>query len=683
MGGRIANFAGHWGVACLVLAWAWMLRAVVKINEHFQPGDRVVISVIVFCVTLGTVALAWRASAVGSALGRKPIFYDHVRWTIVGAGAILLVTTIFGFSPTLLLLSVFAVMAGAISWNLHLTAALRADPREDGNPDDKGWSELFGLPNTVVTDVERSEHAITAKLNHGPGDTAGAAVSALAKIETAANAVSGRTRIVQDERAGSSRITIVLSDPFKRWMPLPGLSHPGGSFADAIRTSYYDTGEWEYYWYAHGKTPDGEPRSAHSRLRMGMTRSGKTGEAKNEVAEVASRHDVVLLYMDLTKGLQGTGPLIDFLTSFADDMPKAKLLFAAVKSLVRYRTDLMGAHGHTDWTPTTYQELGLPAVYMFMDEADEFVTRDDFVWLCTKGLSVGVFLSVTLPRADHKSMPPTARYSFGAAKCFGVGDDYSEAFALSEETRHAGASPQKIGIRIPGVHWHDRAPGIDSQMYPVPLRSGRSDHAQLADWVREARTQFEPATFTEQEIRVLNENGAFDICQPSNMRANGHRNGPTAPARPTVPFEPAVPYGDSGSAYDDDDEEAPGVQSMPSAEAGDADAYAAIDPRAPMPKGQDIGELEDDKPPPRTPEQMAAEFDRIVVQMAQEGMTVLRNKDLHERCGIWSETWVSRRLSRVAAGDVISPPGVTLERIEGRTGTYRIIFSGQPALAPR
>src|SRR5690349_21623010 len=163
MGGRIANFAGHWGVALLVLVWAWILRALVKINEHFQPGDRVVISVIVFCVTLGTVGLAWRAGAVGSALGRKPIFYDHVRWTIIGAGAILLVTTIFGYSPTLLLLSVFAVMAGAISWNLHLTAALRADPREDGASGDKGWSELFGLPNTVVTDVERTEHAITAK----------------------------------------------------------------------------------------------------------------------------------------------------------------------------------------------------------------------------------------------------------------------------------------------------------------------------------------------------------------------------------------------------------------------------------------------------------------------------------------------------------------------------------------
>lgn len=689
MRGRFTNFAGHWCIALLIFLWASALRAVVKINSHFQPGDLVVPSVMVLCITLGTVALAWRARSVGYALGRKPIFFEHVQWTIIGGGAILLVITIWGFSATRTLLAVFALMAGAISWNLHLTAALRADPRDNSGTEDGGWAELFGLPNTVVTDVERTEHAIKAKLNHGPGDTSGQATSALAKIEAAANAVSGRSRLVQGDNAGSSEITLVLSDPFKRWMELPGLSHPGGSFADPIRTSYYDTGEWEFYWYAHGRTADGEPRAAHSRLRMGMTRSGKTGEAKNEVAEVASRRDVVLLYMDLTKGLQGTGPLIDFLTCFADEPNKAKLLFAALKSLVRYRTDLMGYHGFTDWTPQAYEELQLPAVYVFMDEADEFVSRDDFVWLVTKGLSVGVFLSVTLPRADHKSMPPTARYSFGATKCFGVGDDYSEGFALTDEVRAAGASPQKIGIRIPGVHWHDRAPGISPQMYPVPLRSGRSDHNQLAEWVREARTGFVPATFTEEEIRVLNENGAFDMCQPGNMRAasnngNGHRPTAEAPAQPKVkPLKPMVPYEDDGSAYEDEDEAAPSVEHMPSGEAGDAAEYAEIDPRGAMPKGRDIGALDDGKPAPLTPEQMASEFDRVVVAMAQEGMTVLRNKDLHERCGIWSETWVSRRLSRVAAGEVISPPGVTLERIEGRTGHYKIIYHGQPALAGR
>jgi hypothetical protein len=40
------------------------------------------------------------------------------------------------------------------------------------------------------------------------------------------------------------------------------------------------------------------------------------------------------------------------------------------------------------------------------------------------------------------SMPTTARFNFGAAYCCGCGDDYSAAFALSEQTIAAGAHPE-------------------------------------------------------------------------------------------------------------------------------------------------------------------------------------------------------------------------------------------------
>jgi hypothetical protein len=715
-GPRPSTFAGHWLAALLVLGIGFALRLYV----NTQPGV-VAPGLLGAVLVVAALYLGERARVVGETLGRKPVFYRHVRLTFYAVFGVWFALAIFGWSGTLGMIVIAVLAVGALSWNLHRTDALRADPR--GNDDEDSWGKVFGIPKTRIGRITRTDHAVNVELHHDGGETHHDVAAALPKIESAAGAVAGRGRVVKGERADTSRLTYITDDPFDQWLELPGLSRPGGSFVEPIRTSYYDTGDWEHYTFAAGQEANGMPRAACSRGRMGMTRSGKTGEAKNEVAEVLSRRDVLVLYADATKGEQGAGPLLHFFTAYADTTSKAKLLFNAVKKLVQYRADLMGQHGYTDWTPEVYAKLGLPAIYYFLDEADELINTPVFKWLATKGLSTGVFLSVTLPRADHESMPPTARYSIGAWKCFGTGDEYSAAFALTEATRKAGAQPEDWRIQFPGAHFHDTAPGIPPQMYPVPLRSGRSDHEQLAAWVAEARATFTPAVLTAEEAKILGENGALTACDPANRRAlmanpagaiegqaspvqpgadppageggTPAQGGPAKPkptpqdgARPTPAQEPVEGGEDDDMADeadqdwtpDDDDEE---ELKLPPKSPQDAADYAAIDPREPVVAGpdSDIGELDDGKGIPATREEMITEFNRVVVELVAEGHEILRNKMIYDKARIWSESWVSKRLSAVCEDASISPPGIRLERIEGRYGHFQVIVEPELAIA--
>jgi hypothetical protein len=673
-------FAGHWLAALAVFVLAVVLRTIVNFANMATEDGTAVFGVIVATVTGATIGLGYRAYRVGVDLGRKPVFYGHVVVTVVSAGLLLLAFVIWGFSWTRVIFSLLTLMAGAISWNLHRIDALRADPRDKGE-DDKGWGAILGLPGTRVGKVSHGDYAVTATLHHGPGETAKQVAGKLDALESAANAVSGRGMVVPGERAGSSEVTLVLEDPMKLWRPLPGLSHPGGSFADPIRISYYaHTGKWEEYWFPHGRMPNGEIRSFSHRGRMGTTGSGKSGDLKNEAAEVASRRDVVILWADAVKGLQGAGGLIEFFTSFADTEVKAKLLFRAVKELTKYRADAMGAAGFTDWTPEVYAQLGFPAVYYVIDEGDELIqTSEVFKWLATKVRSVGIYLALTLPRADHQSMPPTSRYSIGAWKCFGTGDDYSESFALSEETLAAGANTTSLKARIPGAHYHDSSPGIAPQMYPIMLRSGESSHEQLTEWVRTARAGFTAATFTAKEVEILNQNGAYTACLPSNRRTG------TALA---VPAPATNDDGGDDMRMNANEDEADRRPPSEHAEPGDDEEYAKIDPRMPVttPPGSDL-DLEDDKPRPRDYATMAAEFERVIREMATEGLTEFTTGDLYRRASAcWSESYVSKRLRRALEDEAIRPPGIMLERHEdGKAGHYSLMFdpstmvgAGQP-----
>lgn len=690
---QVLTWVGHWIIATVVLVVAVVLRIVATIGVEvgrpahvdvwpvaadFQRAlarisvtDIQVPITLAVAITICSGALAWRALAVGRALGRKPVFYRHVAVTVAGIGVIWVGTMAIGITSIWMILAAVAAYGTAVSWNLHRTDALRASSR-DGGEGDEGWGEILGLARSRPGRPIQGEYTTKVPIRVGPGETLKDVEKAIPLMDAATGAIEGRSRLEREPggRADAATVVLMHTDAFRQWRTWPGLSHPGGSIADGERTAYYDDGEDQQTWFVAGTDTDGQPRSAGHRGRMGMTRSGKSGDQSNEIAEVASRRDTVLVGSDSLKGPQGFGWANDarLLSLYADTETKAKTLFVAVNKLVVGRARRMAAAGYRDWSPEVYEQTGMAAVVWFLDEADSYIGTPQFSTLAKSSLSVGVFLSVALPRADTASMPALARFSIAAWKCYGVGDSYSMNFALTEATRNAGANPENWRTSYPGAHYLDTQPGVDPARYPVPCRSYRSNQQELAVEVLAARQGFTPAQFTPEDIADLG--GAWALCQP-------HRAGEPDPEPAAKGATVAGTNGKTAQAAQQDVEDEDGEETYviptPPDDVGD---LSGVNPRDPIrqPPGPVIS-WGQTKPRPKSPEEMAREFDRVLVEMHEAGIRAFTNADVMDRCTKWSPSWLSRRLSAVAEGETVSPPGLTIERIDPPEDgmRYRII----------
>jgi hypothetical protein len=298
-------------------------------------------------------------------------------------------------------------------------------------------------------------------------------------------------------------------------------------------------------------------------------------------------------------------------------------------------------------------------------------------------------ISVSLQRADHASMPTTARYNIGAAFCFGTGDDYSAQFALSDATIAAGAHPENWRATRQG-YFYLEAPGIEQERYPVPARGWYATDDDLATVVSaytDVRATLDPASVT-----ALGE--AWQLCQPNNTTPTSTAGAAAGTQRPSPrprTMENPMPYNESGNdaftGADDDRsavlaeeanadledlreqvareiaEEFPhhGDPLIPDTSAGSA---------IPAYTGPDLA-FADARPDAASQEQAEQAFDDVLRGLAGEGATTVTVADILARYPYRSRTWLSRRLSNVAEGAIVAPPGLGLERAE-RDGTYTI-----------
>ncbi len=653
---RGLNFAGHWLLACAVLA-------VTVVSRIFGGGDPVRTPFVVIGELAATAGLAMFAFAIGTQTRRHRLVTAHTTGTICAVGFAVVVTTIIGFpAPWLWVLTLGAVV-GAGSWNLRRIDALRADPREPGDSEDS-LAKAVGLAKTQVGRPDVHANRVEIPLKHRGGETVADAQSALPKIEAVAGTLPGRSRVVRDpDDASRSKMILTTQDALKHWTRWPGPAHPGGSFALPIPCGVYEDGEPEQI--RHVADPEQGLPACHVGS-MGMTRSGKTGNALVRLADVATRRDVVILYADCAKGGQSIGPLRPAVTLYADTGPKAAALFRGVQKMIADRAVRLGEHGFRDWVPDcyTHPDLRMPAVLFHMDEAQDYIGTERFTKVCATALSVGVYVSVTLPRADHASMPTTARFSIGQWLCFGCGDSYSAEFALSEQTIAAGAHPEFWKARRQGYHYLDGAPGVDEERYPMPARSYGAQFDQLERAVA-AGAQWR-ARLPGYDMTSLGD--AWMACQP---------NPGQIPLAFVVREDAAAKAIPDGGVTDEDEEMPP----MPlpdaddSAEArADAALYAQVDPAVPIPDpvSGDGVDFAGDLPDAPSPEVAETAFNDLLRRIAMvEGKTEVKVEELVKRFPYRSRSTISRRLSAMAEGEILSPPGIALERTD-RAGVYQL-----------
>lgn len=504
---------------CVSLPDATECKATVPLAPD-HPEVRSVGIGMVFLVALG---LSLLAAGVGrDVAGRKPIITAHAAATPWLVAICIWITASIGWSLMWAVVHTCLSAFGAFGWNIYNIKAFRADPRVQAEVEtDDGLREALGLTKHEVASAEPTPFGAKIDFKALPGGKRNDIVQALPGIDAHVGAINGMSYITKGTNASHTVVNLVTSDPWKDWLPWPGLLHPGGSFADNFSTAYYVTGiRSEYNFTAsHDKNA---PRQRQAIVRAGATGAGKSGDQTIEVGEALSRRDAVVVVAFPGKFRQNLAWCQQWLTLVADTNGKVRLLEDAIWRLVEYRASIMGGgDDDRDWGSDTYRKYGFAAVLFVYDEADKVLGKlaED---IATTALSVGVFMSVSLPDADHRSMPVKVRRSLGIRKCFGTGDKYTDGMILLEETRETAPKPFEIGTDIPCWHLMDRVNGVDKALWSVPQRSYFATHAQLAAAVEEARQGFPAPQFTAAEVAIFGD--AWTMCQPSE--ATGSRSVP-------------------------------------------------------------------------------------------------------------------------------------------------------------
>jgi hypothetical protein len=681
------------------------------------------------------VAHAWFVSGLTVALiaigiglfhaKRTNFLIKHVAVTVILIGVGGDLYTLAGFRHRFM--NVVAVfMTGILysSWMLYRIDAFRAAAK--GESGDDGWGKVIGLAKSRPKKITTTPSQVIIDVEHGPGETIKNVRTAAGELEDKTGAIVGRTTVTPNERGGGSQVALTMADPFDEWRKFPGLSHPGGSFAFPFRTSYYATGEDQWFGFvatqlASPVTDFVAPQATFLGL-VGTTGVGKSGEENNVAAEGLSRCDAIVCWVDAEKLYQNAGWALDMLGMAAKDRNQAKRLSVALRKLAEYRVELFGQASldaaldpgnagivaGREWTPQLAQETGEAAVLVIMDEADTFLSKGQWDWLGKRGRSLGIFLVCSVPRASTQEVPAAFRGSIAAWKTFAIGDKYSGEFTLSQIARDGGADPESLRIR--GAHYFDLVPGVPERLWPVLCRSFFSDTRDLRRMVKEARATFTPMTFTDEAIRWMGED--YQACTPAAVlalrgpRSEDEKEGDPAEPAPdgqATQRNPLAPAAGSGE-YDDDDDDEEGVSvdrtmegSDPDEQGGEgvvatllhpglAEDAAKVDPRDPgRPLKLNPGErmsLPDDKPEPPNEEQAEADLDSALTRLADDGQMEFSNSDLQKRMRYAMQPYtVSRRLAALAEGARLTPPGLQLERLGA--GRYLLIRTGPLPRRPK
>ena len=590
------------------------------------------------------------------------------------------------FSVPLWMTTVYTIgsLCLAGTWLLYRIDAFRAATDGDGKDTSK-LAEFVGWPKGATIragSIEADDFAITATVDHQG--------IPIAKLQSAAPAIEehgfvrGRSSVIGEPTGGVSKVRFVHSDPLKTWRTWPGPSHAGETFAAPFRTAYYSTGEPQ--WYGFAKTPDGfrssvarnfvAPNDAHFG-RQGATRSGKSGDIAQEICEALTRRDAIVCLVNLAKLRQDSGWALDFAELAADTKARARNLMAGLRRLGEYRSDVMGdlRYGgrHRTWTNETYDELGFPAVLVEVDEGDLVLSGADVTWLSTKGLSLGIYLSVSISRAATDGMASTLRSAVAQWKAFGCGQDYDAGFVLTDETMAAGADPHTFGIEFPGAHYADRLQGVDHRLYPVDARSFKTERtfSDLRKAVEAARATFPTPHLSEAEIEAFGRE-AYEACQPRAVLLG------TRSADDNM-TESDPPIDDEGDAMpllkDFDDHIDSGDPELDEAWETSTDVsdvtkeFGPIDPRTPVPVAETPSGITYPQVKPMVgPTETVAEFDAALIRMANRNVREFDPSDVMEEMTVaMRPSRCSERFRALCDDETLNPPGLIIER----TGSSR------------
>lgn len=660
-------------------------------------------------------------------------------------------------------------------WAMPRLHVLRRDPREaeQGGEDDlmrelglKGFK--FGPPN-IEYDDNGDERRRVYQVKHRLGATRRVLTDALPNMESLVGGPEGLSRVTKPDDGKSNRsvLTLMMTDPLVSRVLYHGPSRPGGSITDPALIGAYDDGEPVHVWIAGGFIPDkpitrdkkgnivGQKLPPTGYAFMGMTRAGKTvGENRLLVDGVITRSDAVICYFNKSKGDQDVAPIIYGVeVAVLDDNPGAyQVGMNQIKAILTYRAQELGRYGISAWSadrcyhnPPEATANGeaipmkpMPALVVHFGEADAILESagEQAVYLASKGLSVGIICGWSLQRWSAYSMPTDLRFNIGCRFCYGIGDEISATFALSDQTIAAGAHPESWKNFKPGRFFVEGA-GIEDNRWPVSAKTiGDEDDDALIANMRRDVALWGPRMAKLDEGSAVATRGWWRRAAAETgvlrARLGGPGATPAQPATPPPPDDPApeqeeqmgrtrhpatVRQFDASPPTVNQDATAMDMDQATRADIANTtevngqtirgelirpergpdgqpdeslyDEMSRVDPRQPVPPPDDADDgidLSDPKPEATSREQAELELDNALRGIAADPafadpddptgrVSLVRTHQIQQRYPFRARSWYSPMLAALANGDRLCPPGLRVEKAPDRTGEgwYRII----------
>jgi hypothetical protein len=651
------------------------------LNHNYDGTNAAGLVVFYFFVLAATMGwLAWRVSH-----GREDVIRVHLGFTVGAAIASLAGWTVNGWTHPWADIYFFIGLPLAGSWMLYTTNAVRG-VGDDWHNQQGGLDELVKnaaavkprlvseSPDGVRKEWEVTHRGATTADLQNIGDT----------LASHAGTPLGSFRFNRTGDAGRSGLTTVAVDLLKNKIPYPGPSLPGGSCFYPSRVGLREDGTYLEI------TRPGDPETGRPNLRImisGMPNAGKTVGELCEVAELCTRNDVVIWWVDVIKPWQ-TLPAIRPAVDWAvDNEADALTLATALKNIIRGRAKLLGELGYAQWVPECWTKHGIPflvihfeEVAQVMDELATFLTR-----AAESVRSAGISVSFSLQRASYRNIDTNLRSQLGVKWSFGQADDTDSGMALSESTIANGAAPEQWTDKKPGYSYLEQ-PFDNETLWATPGRTYDITASDLFHVVREwaprmtrldpgtaadagpayaAREQVDMSQWIAERTAVLAGTVRVPLTAPGGAAMILNGAGTPVPEHDQMPavIGAAVSVTAAVPVPDDEDEEGPSMFDLSRLIRGhhkgevpeippEVDAGDELAPAPDMEWGTaDDGTV--------TPEQRAEAF-RALLQRLYD--TNMRKVTLPDLCELWAEEpestgkppWVYWRVSEIHRQGLVS-----------------------------
>jgi hypothetical protein len=405
----------------------------------------------------------------------------HAAASIATAAAWLVTAMAVGFS-TKAVWSVW-ILGGVgmcLAWNVRRIA--KGDG-SDHHDDDSGQkiTAAIGLAGSRFRAPKVEGPKVKAPLQLVKGEqTTADAQAAARRMDSKLGLRPGATRVIANKNDESlPMVEIVPKDPLVKTLRWTGPKAPGESIAEIIEFATREDSTRAGLWLPGQKT---EPVRVSAHIKVaGITGSGKTETGLIVCAEALTRCDASLVYIDTVKGIQSIRSIIHGVDLPIIDRAKAIAAQKRLRDVIRARTQWLGEHGFDQWEPG----CGLKYLIWWIEEgADLLANSSTFVKDTEQARSAGITIVVSQQRWTFDRMDTSARANFGAAICFGVDNEDSAGAVLSEETLDANARPWVWKNSKPGYLYLE-APGVDSELWPLPARSDLAEKGHLTEVVAE------------------------------------------------------------------------------------------------------------------------------------------------------------------------------------------------------